>query len=399
MIASYYNRPILDSFFYAIIFAGWCGYILFSPLYVFETGVPQPADILLLSVSALAVGLFLVKRNIQFNRVFVTLLLMIGLFSVINLMFYAAFGDATFYFSAVYYIFNALAFGTTIILFKDNPQKFIKGARIAIIAAIIFEIVWTTLFDSKALWRETGSFNNPNQLGYWVLLSAACIVILNYGRRMPLLDLAAIMACAYMITDSLSRGAMISFGFIALSLLFGRSIPFITKIGMVVVFLLYGLFTVFFMPPTQNGAGDIPVIDRALSRLDLFGAPSNTDQYIERGYDRLIENPAYLITGSGEGAYWRFMDDATITGWAGLEIHSGLATILFSYGIFGFFLFGIFIFTIIHKTPPIFYITLAAIMVYGLAHQHVRFTGFWIYLGLVYGMSRYALPVQRKGAQ
>ena len=390
------DRPILDSFFFAVILAGWCGYIILAPLYLFETGLPQPADVLLLGASALATGLFLIKRNTQFNRIFVSLALMVGLFSMINMVFYTAYGDATFYFSALYYLFNAMAFATTIILFKDNPSRFIRWTRVAIFIAVTLEILWIIAFESKAGYRETGSFNNPNQLDYWALLTSAVIIILNYGRRIPLPDLAAILACAFMVVESLSRGAMLSFILIAVSLLLGRGISVTTKMGLTIIFLLYGLMVILTPPTPTSNTQEISVFDHAIHRLGLNEQAYSPDTYTQRGYDRIIENPLYLITGSGEGAYWRFMDDATISEWSGLEIHSGLATILFSYGIFGFILFGIFIFTIFHKTPWVFYLTLAAIMSYGLTHQHVRFTGFWIYLGLIYGMSRYALSNHKR---
>lgn len=372
---------------------GWCGYIILAPIYVFETGLPQPADLLILSVSGLSIALFLIKKQLVFNRVFLSLILMITLFAAINIAFGLTYGDSTFYFSSAYYIFNAMAFGATTIVFKDNPHKAWLFARWSFFIAIGLELAWIALFNSKTPWRETGSFNNPNQLGYWALLSAAAIVMLNYGRRMHIVDLGALMGCALMIAESLSRGAMISFVLILISLFIGKNISFMSKLGMVIVFLGFTLIQIFSISNALNTSASFSGLQSVSDRLDIFDSTSDPTKFNERGYERLIENPEYLITGSGEGAYWRFMEDATITGWSGLEIHSGLATILFSYGIFGFFLFCLFVFTIFQRAPWLSWFSLAAIMAYGLTHQHVRFTGLWIYLGIVYSMSRYVLPL------
>jgi hypothetical protein len=98
-----------------------------------------------------------------------------------------------------------------------------------------------------------------------------------------------------------------------------------------------------------------------------------------------------MIYGSGEGAHWRF-NSKTHPKHQGAELHSGLATILMSYGAFGFILFATFIYTIFQRVPLLLWLSLAALIAYGITHQHIRFTGFWVYLGLIYSMSRYAYP-------
>jgi hypothetical protein len=385
------RRKILDQTFFWIILAGWVGYVIAAPVYIFDTGLPQPADLLIFFVSSIAIGLFLIKKKLFFNRVFVLLILMVGLFCAINFAFASAYGDAVFYYSSAYYFFNAMAFGTTVILFKDDPDRMFTFARFAFLTAIFFELSWVLMFDSKVPFRETGSFLNPNQLGYWALLASAVIVMLNYGRRMPVIDMIALLVCAFMIAESLSRAAMISFILIIISVFLGRNISFLYKVGLGIVFFLYVLIKITTISNEYNADIDLSMTDRIIQRLDISGAGSDPTKYSERGYERLIENPGYLITGSGEGAYWRFMPEAVVTGYSGLEIHSGLATILFSYGIFGFFLFCLFVFSVFQKAPWLAYFSLAAVMAYGLTHQHIRFSGFWIYLGIVYGVSRYVL--------
>ena len=388
---------VLDSFFYTIILWGWFGYIFLAPIYIFDSGLPQPADLLIFAVSILAIGLYLIKCHITFTRVFATLVLMVTLFGIINLTYGLYYGDSRFFYAILYYAFNAMVFGTTVILFKDAPKRTYQYARIAIIAALVLELIWVFIVPSNSIYRETGSFNNPNQLGYWAILASACLLTLNYGRRMPIPDLFAIMICAYLVAESLSRAAMISFALIALSLFISKSIPIIAKIGVIIIACLYLLFHATGAPSDRTIFNSMELVDKVAARLNMVG-DNDPEIFEERGYQRLWEFPQYLIYGAGEGAHWRFMDvlyaGRNIS--AGREIHSGIATIMFSYGVLGFALFATFIFAIFQRAPPILWLSLAAVMAYGLTHQHVRFTGFWIYIGIAYGVTRYVVPLRNE---
>lgn len=388
-----HRTAILDGFLFSLILTGWFGYILLAPIYVFESGLPQPADLMIFAVSSLAIGLYVLKARLVFNRVFAVLGIMIALFSCINLSYGLYYGDSRFFYAILYYLFNMMAFAATVILFHDNAEKTFKFARIAVIVALFLEIVWIILFDSKVTHRETGSFNNPNQLGYWSILAAAILLAFNEKRRMPLIDLIAILICGYLVMLSLSRAALAGYVLIMIGLISGRSIPITAKAGFALAVSFLILIKVVTLAPGEQ-LFELPGFAGGLEeRLDLT-AQNDPTKFEERGYQRLWEYPQYLLFGAGEGAYWRFMDVvyAGRNVSAGLEIHSGFATILFSYGVFGFTLFAIFIYTVFKRAPVLYWVTLIAVMSYGLTHQHIRFTGFWIYIGIIYGMTRYVLP-------
>ena len=108
----------------------------------------------------------------------------------------------------------------------------------------------------------------------------------------------------------------------------------------------------------------------ANSRIDA------DDTLAGRGYDRIWNNAEYIIFGAGEGAVYRF--DTFLGG----EIHSSVGTLLFSYGILGLLLFLYALGRLgIQDRVCIKYILV--ILIYGLAHQGLRSTHFWIFLGLV----------------
>lgn len=370
---------------------GWMAYIILTPLYIFDVGLPQPADIILVCVAGLAVGLAILKSSLPFDRVMMTLTLMVGLIMCINITHALHYGDARFYYSCAYYVFNALAFTTTILLYRQDPDHMIRMVRYAFLTAIVFEVLWMMVMPSHSPTRATGSFLNPNQLGYWALLSSAVLVTLNTGRKMPIIDLITLAACAFMIAESLSRAAIFSFILVIIPVFFGRTLSMTMRVGMICVVLIT-LLTQLIFPSNTTASTDNDFIQTISTRLNIFDHASDPEKFSERGYNRLWDYPEYLIIGAGEGAYWRFMDSAVVDGWSGMEIHSGLATLLFSYGIFGFALFCMFVLMIFRHAPPTLWFCLAAIMLYGLTHQHIRFTTFWIYLGISYGFIRYGLP-------
>ena len=390
------NKPLLDRLSFYILSLGWLFYIVFAPLYIFKSGLPQPADFIIFITSGLAITFFLLKRRIIFNRVFAILLIMVGLIVSINLLYSAFLSDVVFYYSTLYYIFNVMVFGATIILFKTDPEKMVTYARYGVIASVGWELVWTFLFDSNSMFRQTGSFNNPNQLGYWALLSSSYLIILNYGRRMPIFDMIAFLICAYLISEALSRAALLAYLLILCAFFIGPYVSHVKKIGIFAAFFIYLLFQISTHEAQFDFIRNISSVDAVVERIESL----ETDQEAisERGYSRLVNFPEYLIYGAGEGAYWRFQD-VVYTHKSGLELHSGIGTFLFSYGIFGFLLFVMLIVFLFKPAPRLFLIPLAAIMAYGLTHQHIRFSGFWIFIALVYAMTHYYLPRMRQRAQ
>ena len=118
----------------------------------------------------------------------------------------------------------------------------------------------------------------------------------------------------------------------------------------------------------------IETIEAVSKRLGTIGKQED-DTAEARGYLRLIEHPEYLFVGAGEGAHWRFGRQ---------ELHSGIATLIFSYSIFGLGFFLLFLYTIFNRQPWYYTAMLVPIFLYGLTHQNVRFSYFWVFLACCY---------------
>lgn len=373
------DRPFIAPFIYGFLLFGWFCAIVLSPLYIFDSGLPQPSDILLIGICGLCLCFYMAARKIILSDITVTLTLIVILFAAINAIYGAYYGDVRFYYSAAYYVFNAVVFAGTVILFLNHPHRMHRIAMRAVYASVILEILFIVLTDAHTSYRVTGSFNNPNQLGYWALLNAATLMALHVKTRLTLSDFIIFCLCALMVVMSLSRAAMAGFVVLLSAVFFSRqlSVMFKSMLACVMAFAIIAILIVPTLIPDMSFNTDMG------GRLSWHD-PDN-DFIAERGYDRIIDQPQYLLYGAGEGAYWRFSDDTD----TGLELHSGIATILFSYGIFGAILFFMFLYAVLRHSPPVILCGVVAVMIYGLTHQNIRFTGFWIYLAVIYAMTTY----------
>ena len=67
----------------------------------------------------------------------------------------------------------------------------------------------------------------------------------------------------------------------------------------------------------------------------------------------------------------------------------GLGNVLMSYGLVGIALFMLLLLTVFGGAPwpSVFY--LVPIMMYGITHMGLRFSLFWVFIGLAYAQARY----------
>ena len=254
----------------------------------------------------------------------------------------------------------------------------------------MFQLFWVLFIGGESLIRNSGTFNNPNQLGYWALLGACGLLLLCYGRRMTLFDFIGFMCAMILALESLSRAVILSFAFILVLLMVGHYVGTTLKIAMVCFVFLLGLVQFLLFGQISLVPTNADAIQGVMDRIE--GTQTPTTALEKRGFDRIIDHPQYLLFGSGEGAYYRFSP-------VSLELHSGIGTVLFSYGILGLTLFGIFSVSVFRKAPWPLWLTLIAVSLYGLTHQHIRFTWFWVYMGLAYGVVFYYIPILKARKQ
>lgn len=362
----------------AIPLAGIALYVLTSVIYVFPPGLPQPADFILLLVAGLTLSFswrYLADEPILYIA-FVSLL---GWIITVNSIWFLMEHDFRFLQSSLFFIFNAIVFISVLGIALRDFDRFCCLMYWSCIAALAVEVFYITIFYPGLSRRTAGSFNNPNQLGYWVLLVFACIGVVRRRERLGLVDLFGLGLGCYAIALSLSRAATIAAGVLVTAIVISSGVR--RGAGLVLAAGLAGGLAFEIL----NGGGGM--VDRIANaelttaldqRLSGISEAHQDGDMVRRGYKRLVDNPHYLALGAGEGAYERLSTENFTK-----EFHSTLGNVLMSYGIVGLTLFGLFLFAIFKNSPWTSWMYLFSIMLYGITHMGLRDSLFWIFLALV----------------
>lgn len=378
------------------VLCAWILYLVLSPFYVFPKGRPQPADfILMLGMMPVLMTQFL-KPNTKIRTAYLIGGLFVVLTMCVNVANYFFFPDIRFLLTMLIYPYNFLVFIFVVWLFQQDLQTAKKWTYYGLAITIGIQILFLIFSDFGFRgYRATAGFENPNQLAYWVLLTATMIVFLKRGKTLNGKDWILLGLLTYMQALALSKAGIITF-FAFLLLLFFT--PKISKIGYFLALLgiLASLFYAMYNYDALTRALDnIEPLKNVIARIEGIGTEAD-DSPEARGYYRIAEYPLYTIFGSGEGAFYRFNAEGY-----NRELHSGIATIIFSYGVFGSFLFFTFLTLLVYKQPWYYVLLFLPVIIFGLPHQNFRFSHFWVFLGINYGVflaycrAEYAAKMQK----
>lgn len=365
-----------------------------SPIYLWQSGLPQVHHIL----AAIAIGIYLLaQRRIQW-RPWWTLGIGFALYTVtVNFVIFALYNDLVTLLSSIYYIFDFLVF----VLLINVSQKlgklllskvfWIHVALLAITAALSMVGVGRYYGEGRIM----GFFNDPNQIGNWVLW--ATIIVGTTGRAvyrswLPGMLVTGVGTLAIIFTASRSAtlGLLTLLAVYALiGLYYILSVPLLkARIRSVRVIVLPMVIIAMMIGFTTGFANS--QLERLLSQRQLlmarFQERDPDDTWEGRGYDRIWKFPEYLFLGAGEGAYQRYSERTWFLG----EIHSNWAGILFNYGLVGSLLFFGFIYHLLRRIKLFWFkCMLLAPFVYGFFTYSLRNWYFWIGLAVVYASWEY----------
>jgi hypothetical protein len=263
-----------------------------------------------------------------------------------------------------FYVFNGLMFFTFLLMFQRYGEFLLWLTVRLVLLSVLLQVLFSFALRATGA-RSTVMFNNPNQLGYYALLSA-CIILLGQKRlKLSTLQVTAgLAACSYLTLLSASKAALASVGALAITLM-------ISKLRTIVVVAI--VFAVLIFTDNPFSAA----IDKAQHRIE------NDQSYgllEERGYDRIAAFPEYTVLGAGEGAYRRFKEVSMI---GSHELHSSMATLFFCYGIVGVVLFSRFMWGAMTRSGLRAWVIVGAGFAYGMTHQGLRFRLLWTLLGMV----------------
>jgi hypothetical protein len=362
---------------------GLGAYFVTSIFYVFPSGNPQPADFLLLLT--IAATLLIAWRKLpNESGLYVAIALFVGWIVLVNGVWYFIDPDFRFLRKTSFYLYNALVLVFVVAAGYHDFQRLKTVIWWSCVIALLAQLLYLEFVFHGAGKRATGTFNNPNQLGYWALVVMACLAVAKERSPLGLIDCLALGAGFYVVMLSLSKAASIS-GMLLILLIVafckcrrgvGLLLGVALALGLSYQIAAGGLVERFMGFETVANLSD---------RLGGIGK-SEDDDLMHRGYIRLIQNPQYLAFGAGEGAFERLTQDSKMQS---KEFHSTLGTILMSYGLVGLALFGLLLLVIFGRAPLASTAYFVPVMLYSITHVGVRFSEFWVFLALVYAQARY----------
>lgn len=351
----------------------WAIGILSFPFYVLSKGNVQISTLFLFLAAWEGLrwnpSRMFIPGDPKLRRLTIPFALFVLYVAVVQLTWSIYLGETEMLIFVVFYVFNLFIFSSVAIR-SGESDEFSRLIIILVLVSVILQVLLSALGLgwSPESTRSTIYFQNPNQLGYFSILSSA---ILSVGVRRKLVNGfwfgAGLLGCLWLAQMSLSKSAMLS---ILLLLIYGSSqrlSTFMIAVGFVLAVAIFGLFE--------------DRVEQVSLRLLAIGQDSD-DNLTGRGYDRIWLHPEMLFFGGGEGAVWRW-DSFLTTG----EIHSSWGSIIFSYGIPGTILFCLVLVPLTFRLGMTSLIPVLAIISYGVTHMGLRFVPMWILFGLIAGLS------------
>ena len=288
--------------------------------------------------------------------------------------------DTSLLVSNLYYIFNylvclAIMQLRSIIGYQNTKKLFLLGTVLSMIVAVVGVALQYTGED-----RATGTFNNPNQLGYFCILTLTIVTFFAKELK-PVVRIPLIVSCIVLSLLSLSKASIVSVAI----LLFAYFINSRDRVGgakllsILISIVVVAVLIYVIMYADWEFLNSQPLIISLRQRLGAITTENDSSLATGRGYDRIKEIGAWIFTGAGEG-----MNDRFVT-MKGKEVHSLYASFLVSYGVIGIsmlsWIIGAAIFT--KKRFARSLLCFSGVLAYCVTHNGIRSTTLWALLTML----------------
>lgn len=228
--------------------------------------------------------------------------------------------------------------------------------------------------------RAVGTFNNPNQLGYFSVCIFSIVSILRMSSRISRnAYIILIVGCLFMAAASLSKAAMVT---LAIASIFSGFNLARRQTGILIGGLSLLSLVVFGLYAYSSGFFDQTLV---VERILNIGSQSD-DSLLGRGYIPWFEHGGLALAFgmSRPGAIMQLQGPA--------EVHSTIASFFIYYGILGGGLFFAFIFIWVKRVWQNFRLLGVILicmppMLVGLTHNGSRFTIFWLLLAFSFALT------------
>jgi hypothetical protein len=335
------------------------------PVYLFPSGSVQPAHLLLAGFMATT----LASYGLPLNPWSMSLLAMSILAFAVDGFYVVQHGDSSSLVNAVFLLYNF--FLASAVYSHVKRSGFVSLAIGVSASALIVLLALATagieLRGDGSGGREAGTFNNPNQLGFY----SVCLLSFGYlfhreGAAGRWYSLGIVGIALLMSIVSLSKAAMVA-NFVVLPFVLQSILRFRWYFfwGVVTVCALV-LLTLYL----QGELAEYLFVQR------LGGMVSEEDSSLAaRGY--------YALQGASGLQLLFGLGTRGVLDVVGHEVHSTLASALSNYGVVGLLLFAsallIWAYYLLRDHGVFGLLSVAApAMLYGLTHNGARFAIFWV---------------------
>jgi hypothetical protein len=346
----------------------WALVILSLSFNLYAPGNPQPGDFAMVALLCVPIVFLRSRMPPAIRRPVLSLAAFVTYVFACNFIWAAITTEYDFLKSSAFYAFNFSVFLGYLVMLGERGDDWLRWTLYGFAATLVVLVILSIPFAHKA---QSGRlqlfFVNPNQLAYHVLLCASIVAILSQRYHVPTPVLYGLLLCAlYIELRTYSRAGVLGVALLG-------ALQIVKRPTVLTLVMLPVLGVALYL--------DLQALDTTLweSRLDLVESSTTEDYLTDRGIERLIEHPRYLIAGAGEGGYGRFHH-------AKLEVHSSAATLLFSYGLFGTGLFLLFLRWLSIATGPQLLVMMVPALSYSLFHQGLRARPFWLMLAVALGV-------------
>lgn len=347
------------------IFAGI--YVIASQFYIGDSGSLQPSHFLIILLLSLVFVTGRTKNFIENRSIKVNFFAAFVFYSfLVNILWAIFYQDSEFILSTFYYFFNFMFLILFIFIFKFfSKDNIINSIDAALLLSVIMFINGLGRYNFAP--RYNGYFNDPNQMGLWILCLTATRMLLK-EEIIPSIrtDFAILMSFILSFATD-SRSTILGLIFIFSGYLTHRlaSSTRFAKAVTIPILIFFAAFAGYqqqmFTEVVSNS-----FVGQRFSEINV------DDDLNERGWYRIIENPEFLLFGAGQGNHFRFNTD--------VEIHSTWAGIVFYYGLIGFILFFFPFFLMIKNLRMGSKFIVLAPLVYSLSTFSARTPIFWFFI-------------------
>lgn len=373
-------------------------FVLLKPFYIFPSGSIGIGDL-----TAGLCFLSLLMRRIRnkkwklFYKQDYLLYFFVVCAAVINCIYYVMDSSGDFLKNTSFWVYS----GMIVWCFRElsEEEKFYKWLNLVLKFNILLQLgiylsgygrIYYEYWDAN---RYMGTFNNPNQMAYVLFL----IILLIYldditHRRKSFWVFFFIDGGLILLTKSTGiflGWFLLLVGTMGINLynryrdgkISGKLI--LTAAVGVAALITVGLVLIWpekgFVIQEEN----YNIITRIQEKLALVSEGGLRQVIIDRGGEKILYYPQYLLYGAGEGGFHRF---PLAVVWKS-EIHSTIFSVWFSYGLIPFILISLWVYKNLKKVNFLYWPVYAALFVESMTVINYRQPFFWMIL-IYAGMRR-----------